>query len=79
MPISADVTIVDFSGGADVTSDPAFLGEPPSFSANVCSHCSRWRDEHELDGVPVTARAFHRFDFSPAGGYYTDELEAFQK
>lgn len=61
----------------DVTRDPLFLGDPPVFlrgGFGPCSFCERY--QHLLDGVPVGMRAGHRFDLSPAGGYYSDELTA---
>jgi hypothetical protein len=71
------VTTVDLGGNVDVTTDPQFLGEPPVVTGCACSHCAR--RVHVLDGVVVGARAFHRFDLSPVGGYYADELEAYQR
>lgn len=59
----------------DVTTDPLFLGDPPTRGTDGrCSYCRHIT--HRLDGVAVTARIKHRFDRSPAGGYYSDELPA---
>lgn len=60
-----------------VTEDPKFLGDPPVLRSGLlgtCSFCGQYK--HTLDGVPVGMRAGHRFDLSPAGGYYADELTA---
>lgn len=68
------VTTIDMQ---DVTADPLFLGDPPVLSNSgfgSCSFCGRY--EHWLNGVSVGVRAGHRFDLSPAGGYYSDELLA---
>lgn len=57
------------------TMDPRLLGDPPvADNYGACSYCRR--AVHWLDGVVMTRRAFHRFDLSPAGGYYADELTA---
>lgn len=67
-----------------VTEDPRFLGDPPVRKADglsgvdFCSFCPRPWFGHQLDGVAVSGRVAHRFDLSPAGGFYSDELEAFQ-
>lgn len=76
--------IVTTTDMQDVTKDPAFLGEPPVRKADglsgvdFCSFCPRPWFGHQLDGVAVSGRVAHRFDLSPTGGYWSDELEAFQ-
>lgn len=71
--IVVDLDVTRSDRLVDVTSDPQFLGDAPVMVHGVCSLCGH--ADHFLDGVSMTARGFHRFDRSSAGGYFADELK----
>lgn len=71
--------VVELRPGQDVTRDPKFLGESPKRLGNGgCSRCKGRYHGHVLNGVDVSARAFHRFDVA-GGGYFDDELAQGQR